>query len=93
MNVKVEYSSQLKKVAGGGDECIELVEPCSLRQLVSRLAEKHGGAFRNFFLDEGGEPRPTVLVFVNNEQAHWKEEQQLRDGDQVAFMSAIAGGV
>jgi len=93
MKVRVEYSSQLGKLTGCGDEVVELDAACTLRALVAALAEKHGTAFRSFFLDSSGEPRPTVLVFVNSEQMQWDADLLLKDGDAVAFLSAIAGGV
>ena len=56
------------------------------------MAENHGEPLAGYLLDESGRLRATVLAFVNEEQVDWETARPLGDGDELVFMSAIAGG-
>ena len=92
MHVAVRYMAQLRQAAGTSSESVALEGPCSVRQLLLRLAERHGRPLRDLLLDAGGGPQPTVLVFVGDQQVSWETPVTLRDGDQVTVLSPMAGG-
>ena len=56
------------------------------------MAARHGEPLTGYLLDESGRLRATVLAFVNEEQVDWETPRPLGDGDELVFMSAIAGG-
>jgi molybdopterin converting factor small subunit len=92
MNVTVYYMAQLKQAAGVGSETIELAGPCTATELVRLLADRHGPALRRLLLNEGGEMQPTILLFVNDVQVMKGNDVMFQDGDEVSFLSPIAGG-
>jgi molybdopterin converting factor small subunit len=92
MQVAVRYMAQLRQAAGTSSESVALDGPCSVRQLVLILAERHGRPLRDLLLDAGGAVQPTTLVFVGDRQVDWEAPPTLRDGDQVTLLSPMAGG-
>jgi molybdopterin converting factor small subunit len=60
--------------------------------LLRRVAKTHGERLSGLVLDAAGELRPSVLVFVGDEQFDLDEPRPLRDGDTVTVMSPLAGG-
>ncbi len=93
MQIHVQYSAQIKKLAGCGNEAIEVEDGTSAQAAIKRLASEHGDALSRYLLDADGCLQRTVLAFVNDTQVRWDEERELRDGDQLVFMAAIAGGL
>ena len=91
MKVAVRYMAQLRHAAGAGSEQIDLDRPCSVGELLTRLADCHGGPFRDLLLDAGGGVRPAVLLFVGDEQVG-PERAGLGDGDVVTVLTPMAGG-
>jgi molybdopterin converting factor small subunit len=51
-----------------------------------------GTALRHLLLEPQGELRNSVLTIVNDEQVHWQTPVQLQEGDDITFLSALAGG-
>jgi molybdopterin converting factor small subunit len=89
MTVGVRYLAQLRRLAGQGAEQLDLPEPCTVARLVAVLAGRHP-ALAPVLLDAAGRARPSVLVFVGDEQAD--PGRALADGDEVTFLTPIAGG-
>jgi MoaD family protein len=92
MRVAVKYLAQIKQAAGRASEAVELDEGCSLRDLVRRLAERHGEPLRSLLLGPAGSPHDALLLFVGDEQVRWEVERELRDGDVVTVLAPMAGG-
>jgi molybdopterin converting factor small subunit len=92
MKVTVHYSAHLRQATGVATESIELEPLCSLPELVSRLVSDRGTALRHLLLEPQGELRNSVLTIVNDEQVHWQTPTQLQEGDDITFLSALAGG-
>jgi molybdopterin converting factor small subunit len=91
VKVAVRYMAQLRRAAGTGVEPVELETPCSAAELLKRLAEQRGGAFRDLLLDADGSVRHAVLIFIGDEQVG-AEIATLRDGDVVTVLTPMAGG-
>jgi molybdopterin converting factor small subunit len=87
MKVTVRYTAQVRRAAGVSVEEVHLDQPCTLAQLLRRLAERHGDAFGRMVLLDGA-----ALLFVNAEQVAAGAEQHLHDGDVVSVLGPIAGG-
>jgi molybdopterin converting factor small subunit len=89
--VTVRYRAQLRQAVGVAVEHIELDRPCAAVELVTQVAERHGPPLRDLLLAADGRPRPTVLLFVGDEQIG-PGSPPLRDGDEVTILSPMAGG-
>lgn len=88
----MHYLAQLRRATGTASEKIDLDGSATLTSLLAVLAGQHGESFRRALLDEKGSLRPTILVFVNDEQVSQPEQVLLKQGDSVTFLSPIAGG-
>jgi molybdopterin converting factor small subunit len=89
MIVGVRYLAQLRRLAGCTAEQIELPDPCTAAGLVAALVDRHP-ALQPALVDEHGQVRRTILVFVGDEQAG--PDRLLGDGDEVTLLTPIAGG-
>ena len=89
MTVIVRYLAQLRRLAGRSIERLDLAGPCTLAGLVAALAERHP-ELSAVLVDDQGQGRPSVLVFVGDEQA--SPDRPLSDGDEVTLLAPIAGG-
>ena len=92
MKVKIRYCGQLKQAAGCALEEVEPGGDLSAQELIVSVAARHGEPLTGYLLEESGRLRATVLAFVNEEQVNWETARPLVDGDELVFMSAIAGG-
>ena len=92
MKVNIRYCGQLKQAAGCPSEELGLEDSLSAQELIASVAANHGEPLAGHLLDENGRLRATVLAFVNEEQVEWETMRPLGDGDELVFMSAIAGG-
>lgn len=92
MTITVELSAQLRDKAGAPGGAVEVDEPCRLRDLIAILCERWGGEFGEFLRGGSDRPRPAILISINDGQASWEENPELRDGDTVSLLSPIAGG-
>jgi molybdopterin converting factor small subunit len=90
MRITVHYVAQLKRAAGTAREPVELEGGCTLTRLIRLLASARGEAFRGLTVDGRGEPQPSLLVFVGEEQV--RSDRPLCDGDQVTLLTPMAGG-
>lgn len=92
MKITVHYLAQVRQAAGRAMEPIELERPCSVRQLVIALAQRGGESLTRLLLDQRGEPQPSLLLFVGDNQVSAMQEITLRDADVVTVLSPMAGG-
>jgi molybdopterin converting factor small subunit len=84
--------AQVKQAAGRAIEEIELEHPCTVWELIARLARRDGGPLRRLLLDGQGSVQPALLVFVGDEQVSAGQAAVLRDGDVLTVLSPMAGG-
>jgi molybdopterin converting factor small subunit len=50
------------------------------------------GGLGRILVDEGGALRPTLLVFLGDEQVAGDDEGELADGDTLTIMTPVSGG-
>ena len=69
------------------------LDAVTVEQAVSRLDEMFPG-LKAFILDEGGQIRRYVNIFVNKNEIRQGEglSTKLKDGDRVQIIPAVAGG-
>jgi molybdopterin converting factor small subunit len=92
MKVSFQYFAQVRKAAGIDSEDLEVAPDADLAAALTAAAEKHGDAFRAVVLDEEGKPQPSVILLVNGQAARRDDPPQIRDGDSISLLSAVAGG-
>jgi molybdopterin converting factor small subunit len=90
--ITVNYLAQLKQATGISSENITLNTPCSISELVTIVAEKHGEPLRSFLLDSSDNLRSNILLIIGDTQVHWEAQVQIKEGDSVTFLSPLAGG-
>ncbi len=65
----------------------------TVRELIDNLAESFPG-IKERICDETGKVRKFINIYVNEEDVRFlqMDETQLKDGDEVSIIPAIAGG-
>lgn len=91
MSVKVRIPLTLRRLTGH-EEVVEL-SATNVGEVVDVLHSRFNG-IRERLVDERGSIRKSVLVFVNDEDIRFLENERtpLRDGDEISIVPAFAGG-
>jgi len=91
MSVSVRIPTPLRKLTGGADEVA--IEGANVGELIENLEAAHPG-LKERLCDEAGEIRRFVNVYVNDEDVRFMNgrDTELKDGDEVSIVPAIAGG-
>ena len=91
MAVTVKIPTPLRNLTGDAGEYS--AESASLTALVEELEGAYPG-MRERLVDEGGELRRFVNLFVNGEDIRFMQglETALKEGDEVSIVPAVAGG-
>jgi len=76
----------------GGESTVE-VQAEDLRAAIDQLDARFPG-FKGRLLDDGGEPRQFVNLFLNDEDVRMGQglDSPLQDRDEIAIVPAVAGG-
>jgi molybdopterin synthase sulfur carrier subunit len=91
MPITVNIPTPLRKLTNNQSE-VEIAA-ATVGELVDGLEGAYGGIAEKL-LDEGGEIRRYVNIFVNDEDIRFLDgkDTPLADGDNVSIVPAIAGG-
>ena len=91
MGVMVRIPTPLRRMTGGADK-VEL-EVDDLSQMIDRLESDYPG-FKERLLDEEGELRYFVNIYVNGEDIRFEQglRTSIKSGDEVSIVPAVAGG-
>jgi len=91
MTVIVRIPTPLRKLTAGADEVS--VEGATIGAMIDNLEAAHAG-LKERLCDEAGEIRRFVNVYLNDEDVRFLKgrETELKDGDEVSIVPAIAGG-
>ena len=91
MSIIVNIPTPLRKLTNNESE-VE-IDAETVGQLVDSLERSYAGIAEKL-LDEGGEIRRYVNIFVNEEDIRFLDgkDTPLNDGDNVSIVPAIAGG-
>jgi molybdopterin synthase sulfur carrier subunit len=91
MSVRLKVPTQLRQLTGGLPE-LE-VEAATVRELLEKAGADHPELLERV-LDEGGEIRRFVNLYVGDEDVRFLEglETPLKDGQVVVILPAVAGG-
>ena len=91
MSVMVRIPGPLRRITEGADK-VE-VDADSLGGLISALDDQYPG-MKDRLLDENGELRYFVNLYLNNEDVRFLEGlgTSVKSGDEVSIVPAVAGG-
>lgn len=91
MGVVVRIPSPLRRLTQGLDKVD--VEASTVAEVVERLEARFPG-FRERLLDENGEVRYFVNIYVNGEDVRFLQglDTATKPGDEVSIVPAVAGG-
>ena len=91
MAVTVRIPTPLRKFTG--DQADVEVRGATVREVIDNLEARHSG-IKERMVDEAGAIRRFVNVYVNEEDIRFLDgsETDVKDGDQVTIVPAIAGG-
>lgn len=92
MKVTLHYETQLKRAVGTAAETLEVPDQSGVSAVVRAAADKHGEKVAAMLLDDQGQVRPSVLIFVGDEQIGSGDSRELADGSTLTLMSPISGG-
>lgn len=92
MKVALHYETQLKRAVGTAAETIEVRDGAGVSEVVRAAAATHGESVAALLLDDQGNVRPSVLIFVGDEQIGADDTRELTDGSRLTLMSPISGG-
>ena len=91
MAIKLNIPTPLRKLTNGESEV--LVDATQVGELIDSLDSEFSG-IAGKLLDENGEIRRYVNIFVNDEDIRFLDGKStsLKDEDEVSIVPAIAGG-
>jgi len=91
MPVRVRIPTPLRTITKGAAEVS--AKGTDVRELIEDLERQFPG-LRERIVDEGGEIRRFINVFMNDEDIRFLKgkETSLKDGDEISIVPAIAGG-
>jgi sulfur-carrier protein len=91
MAVNVKIPTPLRNLTNNQDTCA--LDADTLQGVVDSLETQFPG-MRERLLDDGGDLRRFVNVYVNGEDVRFLDglTTQLTDGDEVSIVPAVAGG-
>ncbi|MCU0771888.1 MAG: MoaD/ThiS family protein [Verrucomicrobia bacterium] len=91
MSKKVRIPTPLRKLTNN-EELVE-VNGSTVGEIIAELQTRYPG-FQERLLDDKGQIRRFVNVYVNEEDVRFLDNQNtvLKEGDEVSIIPAIAGG-
>ncbi len=92
MPIKVRIPSPLRTLTDGLDEVT--IEGGSVKEVIENLESNHNG-IKERICDENGQIRRFINFYVNDEDIRFlsNQETEVKDGDQITIVPAIAGGI
>ena len=89
--IRISIPPTLRRLCDGEDSV--QVRPGTVSDAILQMHGRFHGV-RERLLDRDGRIRGSILVFVNNEDIRFLNQQdtQLRPGDEVTIIPAFAGG-
>ena len=90
MAIKVRVPTPLQKLTGQGE--VE-IKAGNVKDLILQLEKNYPG-IKDRICDESGKIRRFVNVYLNEEDIRFlkQEDTDLKDGDEISIVPAIAGG-
>ena len=92
MSITVRIPSPLRRLTGGSD--IVDADGSSISGIVDNLESNYNG-FKERLIDENGEMRYFVNLYLNGEDVRFLQglDTETKDGDEISIVPAVAGGI
>ena len=92
MQVVVEFTAQFKQAAQKASQAVDVPEGTTMQSVLQSVANDLGDPLKSLLLNADSNLHASILVFVQDEQAHWNEDHALSDGDTITLLAPISGG-
>ena len=92
MDIHIHYATQVKRAAGIRSESVSVADGCTVHMLIREIAGRHGENLQRLLLNEKGEVRPGLLLFLEDTQVAAGDDPPLTEGATLTIMSPISGG-
>ncbi len=94
MEVEVKYYAMLRDATGRKTEEVELPEGSNVLDLLKRLTDLYGDAFRSHIYDGEGQLKLFLSYMLNGVNIHSLRsfETELKDGDVLSMLPPVGGG-
>jgi len=91
MSVRVRVPTPLRRFTAGSEEVAAAGE--SIKSVIEDL-ERHHPGMRERLLDDKGEVRRFVNIYLNGDDIRFLDQlnSRVKDGDDISIVPAIAGG-
>ena len=91
--VKIRFSSALSNVTKARETTLELGDT-TVKGVIDKLVEDFGSDFERRILDDKGEVRRFVNLYVNGEDIRHLSglESPVKDADEISILPAVSGG-
>ncbi len=91
MSITVRIPTPLRRLTGGAD--VVDYEGSNISGVVENLESNYAG-FKERLIDENGEMRYFVNLYLNGEDVRFLEglDTLTKDGDEISIVPAVAGG-
>lgn len=90
--IQVRFVAQLKQAAGRATDEVPAAAGLTLFETLAIVAERHGPQLREFLLTARGEPRPSLVIALGDQQVPRGANPSLRAGDVVTLIAPMSGG-
>jgi molybdopterin converting factor small subunit len=92
IRVHTQYQSRFREITGIPGETFELEQPL-VSELAWKIAGKYGDRMESLLIDrETNELNERGTMYVDSKGRRVYMEDQLTDGETIAFLIGIAGG-
>jgi molybdopterin synthase sulfur carrier subunit len=90
--IKIIFFSILRDITKKKEDTLEIES--TVTSAIHKLIEKYGDDLREKLLDDNGKLRKHILTYVNEKDVRHLNglDTKLKDGDEIAFLPAAAGG-
>jgi molybdopterin synthase catalytic subunit/molybdopterin synthase sulfur carrier subunit len=94
MKLRVQYTAQMRTVAGRNEDEVELPEGSSLATLLDHLADRLGRDAAAHLVTAAGEAQCSLLIVLNDSAvaSHQASTTFLGADDVITLLPPIAGG-
>ncbi|MFX0100939.1 MAG: MoaD/ThiS family protein [Candidatus Hodarchaeota archaeon] len=92
-SLKVEFLSSLAKITDTKEITIDIGEKSTIKDLLENLKERFGKEFEGRFYTNGKLNSYIIILLNGNDVRNAKFiNTELKEGDNILFLPAIAGG-
>jgi molybdopterin converting factor small subunit len=92
MQITARLEAQVRRAAGRSSVPLDVPDSATVADVVTTLARQSDEALQRLLIDDSGAPRPTVLVFVDDEHIPLASERRVAPMAVVTITSPISGG-